>query len=163
MLNYNILALLTAAGRSHGIGGWAVLKWFSYVAFTLSIGYGTYLLYGIYFTPLALISAVGLASAHSRFFEMQGANLTTKTSWIETYFVLSWYKGDQSIPLYSWICMVMKGLLIGLPIFPFGLILVPLWPASYVVSFRYFNTSAIAEYLTGYYAGVALCLLTLLH
>jgi len=68
------IALLTAAGRSHGIGGWAVLRLFAIIAFTVAMGYGAYHLYGLYFAPLALVTLYGLTTGHGRFFAMQGAS-----------------------------------------------------------------------------------------
>lgn len=153
------IALLAAAGRSHGIGGWAVLKWFSLLAFTFSFGYAAFTLHGIYFAPLALVTLFGLSTGHGRFFVMQGANLNDPNpEWIEKNLVLRFYKGDITKPLYSWVCMGIKGLMIGLPVFPFGIALGLLWPAAYVVSNKCFKTTAIAEYLTGYFAGVIICL-----
>lgn len=153
------IALLTAAGRSHGIGGAAVLRWFSIIAFTACMGYGAYALYGLYYIPLAAVTFLGLNTGHGRFFAMRGADLNDPNpEWIETNLVLPWYKGNIQTPLYSWVCMGIKGLLIGFPIMPFGLILGLLLPAAYVASWKLFNTSAVAEYWRGYFVGVALCL-----
>jgi len=54
--------------------------------------------------------------------------------------------------------MDIKGIMIGFPIMPFGLALGLLWPASYAFSFKYTQSSALAEYLRGYFTGVILCL-----
>lgn len=154
------LSLYAAACRSHGIGGLGgVLKWFSLIVFTLGFGYGSYTLYGWFATPLVAATVFGLTTGHGRFFAMQGANLNDPNpEWIEKYLVLPWYKGNIQTPLYSWVCMGIKGIMIGLPIMPFGLALGLLWPASYAVSFKYTQSSALAEYLRGYFTGVILCL-----
>lgn len=57
-------------------------------------------------------------------------------------------------PAYSWAVMGFKGLLIGLPIFPFGLPLSFLWPASYLAGHEK------GEWLSG--ASVGLCLVVFL-
>lgn len=159
MPNTFFIALLTAAGRSHGIGGGPALRWFSIIAFTLAFAYGAHALYGWYATPLAIVTAMGLNTGHGRFFAMRGANLNDPNpEWIETAIVQRFYRGDVTKPIYSWLCMGTKGLMIGLPVFPFGIALGLLWPAAYVVSFRYVQSSLLAEYLTGYFAGVILCL-----
>lgn len=53
---------------------------------------------------------------------------------------------------YSWACMGFKGFMMGLPLFPFGLLLAFLWPASY--AFKKGDTR-LGEYLSG--ASLGLC------
>jgi hypothetical protein len=59
---------------------------------------------------------------------------------------------------YCWVFMGIKGFLIGLAAFPFGLALALLWPLSYWVGFRFWKDSAPAEWISGAYAGLVVCL-----
>jgi hypothetical protein len=59
---------------------------------------------------------------------------------------------------YCWLFMGLKGLLIGLPLAPYGLALAVLWPLSYYLSFRFTRDSVVAEYLSGACLGLILWL-----
>lgn len=58
---------------------------------------------------------------------------------------------------YCWTFMGLKGLLIGLPLAPAGIMLALLWPASYWIG-RKLNNAALCEYLAGASAGLAIFL-----
>jgi hypothetical protein len=60
---------------------------------------------------------------------------------------------------YCWAFMGLKGLLIGLPLLPFGVLLAVTWPLSYYLSFRFTKSSELAECLSGASAGAVICLL----
>jgi len=64
--------------------------------------------------------------------------------------------GDITKPHYSWVVMGCKGLLIGLPAFPCGLALTVLWPFAYFIGNRTEKDSAVAEYLSGMFAGIVI-------
>lgn len=65
---------------------------------------------------------------------------------------------------YSWVFMGLKGLLIGLPLFPLGLALAILWPLAYEIGWQATERSAkirdkmapteIGEYVTGAFTGL---------
>lgn len=69
---------------------------------------------------------------------------------------------------YCWLFMGLKGLLIGLPCFPFGLLLAWLWPLGYEIGWttrdhfpeitKKVAPTEIGEYLTGYFAGIVVLL-----
>lgn len=66
--------------------------------------------------------------------------------------------GDIYHPLYSWVCMGFKGLLVGIAALPFGIFLAILFPLSYWVGHRVFKKPEIAEYLSGACAGLIIAL-----
>ena len=56
---------------------------------------------------------------------------------------------------YSWVFMGLKGFLIGLLLFPYGLILAVLWPLSYYIGLRLVPPQwGLHEWLSG--AGVGM-------
>lgn len=59
--------------------------------------------------------------------------------------------------IYCWVFMGLKGLLIGLPAYPFGIALAVLWPLAYWISFVILKKdSAPAEWISGASAGILL-------
>ncbi len=103
------------------------------------------------------LSVLALSTGHGRFFGMKGANIADPNpEWVEKNIAAYVYKGDITKPLYSWICMGIKGLGIGLAIAPYGLLLAIAWPLSYAMSIKYFNDTAPAEYISFAFAGLAL-------
>lgn len=129
--------------------------------FALPFGCAAYISTGsalIGFVGYAL-SYFGMQTGHGRFYAMKGANLAdSNPEFIERY-IASWaYRGDITKPAYSWFCMGIKGLIIGLAAFPFGLALAVLWPLSYWASIKLENDTAMAEWLSGGFAGIVLTL-----
>lgn len=58
---------------------------------------------------------------------------------------------------YCRLFMATKGLMIGLPMFPYGLLLAPAWAASYWISFRVLKRGSMpAEWISGAAAGLAI-------
>lgn len=66
---------------------------------------------------------------------------------------MGWKLGEWQ---YCWLFMGLKGVLIGLPAFPFGLILGVLWPAAYAYGHQ--KRIGTDEFLTGVYAGLVVVL-----
>lgn len=66
------------------------------------------------------------------------------------------FKWSIYTPGYSWACMGFKGFLIGLPLFPLGLLLIVLWPLSYAI-----RGPVLGEWLSG--AALGVCLLLWRH
>lgn len=66
--------------------------------------------------------------------------------------------GDIYSPLYSWVCMGTKGFLIGLAAGWYGLLLVVLWPLAYWIGFRVEKSGAVAEWVSGMFAGMVIAL-----
>lgn len=158
------------AGRAHGAAvidevtgkptGWP--SWGRLAAtilFGVSFAAVNYELYGLWKLALALgaLSAAGLATGHGRFYAMQGANLSDpkpeQIEWvIVPLFTMFGWKVDK--PIYSWVCMGVKGLMIGAAAGPVGFSLAFLWPLAYSVSFRVKHDSAPAEWTTGGFAAL---------
>lgn len=62
---------------------------------------------------------------------------------------------------YSWVFMGLKGLLIGLPAFPFGLALAILWPQAYKIGWmtqKGDRATAIGEIASGLFAGLLIAI-----
>lgn len=60
---------------------------------------------------------------------------------------------------YCRLFMAFKGLMIGLPLFPYGLLLAPAWTASYAISFRVLKRDSMpAEWISGAAAGACVAL-----
>lgn len=151
------LVLMGFAGRAHGKGGWP--KWCKIAAkavLGLSFAVTNYALFEIWWLAIlaGILSAVGLSLGHGRFYNMQGANLDDPNPEKIERFVAIFYKGDITKPAYSWVCMGMKGLLIGLAAAPFGLVLAIAWPLCYWLSFKYTEDSPVAEVLSCLFAGI---------
>lgn len=158
-----LLLLVGLSGRLHGIGGIPFSRIASLVILTAGMALGGYWLWGWYAVPLAAITAFGFSTGHGRFFAMNGANTADPNpEWIEKYCVLWWYRGDITKPRYSWVCMGVKGLMIGAPIMPSGLLFGLAWPASYAFGMRYFTSTALGEWLSTFFAATMLVLIRIL-
>lgn len=128
------------------------------VFYSLSFLAASYMLFGNPFIAAALTGAsiFMMLKGHGRFYAMKGANINDPNpEWIETYLVLPWYPGDITKPIYSWVCMGIKGLGVGLFVFPYGLPLAILFPLSYYIAFKYTYDSAFAEWARGLFVGLA--------
>jgi len=59
---------------------------------------------------------------------------------------------------YCRLFMATKGLMIGLPLYPFGLALAVAWPLAYAISFRVLKRGSMpAEWISGAAAGLVIC------
>lgn len=107
-----------------------------------------------------LWSFVAMELGHGNFYRMTGVGggFTDRPQSIErlTRPIFSRLGGDITHPSYSWVNMGLKGLLIGLPAAPAGLLLVVLWPLSYHVGTRIEKAPALSEYLSGVAAALVL-------
>ena len=151
------LAIVSLAmGRSHGIGGIPLSRAVSTIAFVLIFGFGAYTLFGLWYAPLGLLSGVGIAIGHGEFYAMQGANPDSDMEPWEKYPRKLWNLLGRSeyTPAYSWYMMGLKGLIIGLPLGPFAVLVSAIWPTAYYISFKYTQSSALAEYLSAGFAGL---------
>ena len=166
------VVLMSFAGRAHGAAtedeltgkptGWPTWgRTAATVLVALSFAAANYLLFAVWWLALlsGALSAAFFSTGHGRFYDMKGANLNDpKPEWIEKY-IASWaWRGDLASPRYSWFCMGVKGLGVGLAAAPFGLALAYAWPALYAWSFRTKNDSAPAEHATGAAAGAVVIL-----
>ena len=70
-------------------------------------------------------------------------------------------KLDIYSPIYSWVCMGIKGALIGCVSIYASIALAVLWPLGYWLGHQYLKKPEYAEYITGFFAGVVLLCLIL--
>lgn len=169
-----IILAMTAAGRMHGIGtekdASAFLKavsrqckWVSRVIVGICFTYAAFKLFGAWYAPLGLIAPAAFTLGHGRFFEMKGANLNDPNPEdIERFGALwVWRKlgRDVQTPAYSQFCFAIKGALIALPLgfaAPLGAVV---WPTVYHYSWKWFKTSAVAEYVTMGIMGILIAII----
>lgn len=127
----------------------------------------------------ALVSYLGFQTGHGNFYAMNGVSLTnddpelieilripvfngfgnspmwsTRTTSFGVRPLYVRLGGDIHKPLYSWVCMGVKGTIVGLAAFPAGLLLALLWPFAYWLSFRVLKPadSATGECMVGAFA-----------
>lgn len=161
ILLFIILTTLAAfAGRAHGVGkeaGWpSWARVASVIYMSALFGITNYYLFGIlWLAPLAaFLTGWAFSTGHGRVYVMKGANLTDPNpEKLETLFGWIW-QGPIDRPAYSWFIMGLKGLIMGLGIIPFGLLLYIIWPACYSWSFKKYNDSAPAEWASCGFAGL---------
>lgn len=65
---------------------------------------------------------------------------------------------ESRSPQYCWLFMGLKGLLIGASLGWYGLPLAILWPLSYWISYKFTDSSELAEHLSGACAGLLVAL-----
>lgn len=109
------------------------------------------------FVIVAVWSYAAMQLGHGRFYKMTGANLADpEPEEIERY-IQKFYKGDITKPIYSWVCMGAKGLIIGLPIgLAPAVVNALLWPAAYFIGMRVLKNGAYAEVIAGAVVGALL-------
>lgn len=123
-------------------------EWLFAVPFALC----SYLLYGWWGVLGLFTTYLGMQLGHGNFWLMEGAgDKPERLEWL----VKKFYDNTDS-PLYSWICFGVKGFVIGLCVFPYGLALIPLWPLAYHLSWKYWNATAPAEWIAGGFSGIVL-------
>ena len=88
--------------------------------------------------------------------------LTKVVDWLADKFKVSKTKSDGKMSKwYSRLFMGVKGFLIGVPLFPFGIFLAIAWPFSYEY-FRNKDRHDLTEYVSGAFYGLSLALTMLL-
>lgn len=129
--------------------------------FALPFGVVAYLLAG---NPLLavigyFVTYLGMQLGHGNFYKMVGVNPTRDNpEKIEKLIrpIFTKLGGKLYNPFYSWVCMGVKGLIIGLAAFPFGFTLAVLWPLAYWLGWRIWNGTLMGEWLSGAFAGLVL-------
>jgi hypothetical protein len=133
------------------------------IMFSMPFGYCLYMSSGLWHVGVlgAIFSFLAMETGHGTVYGMNGYHSSQegRIQTIEKIIRPIYLKfgGDIYSPLYSWICMGFKGLLIGLAAFPFGLLLAILWPFSYWVGKVEGNTE-ISEWVSGMMAGLVIYL-----
>lgn len=113
----------------------------------------------------AVWSYIAIELGHGTFFAMKGYDSPDNPARKQTteYVIQPIYEllgGDKHDPLYSWINMGFKGLLIAAPTLPYGAPLVIGWPVAYWIAFRLLKKdSAPAEMISGAFMGGVLWLM----
>lgn len=169
---------MCADGRMHGIGLdddaplWeriiaAPFRILSTAIMGICSALASIALYGVFGFAGGALSAWAICWGHGNFYGMKGSNpLGNGPEKIETRFARPiWLKlgGDIYTPAYSWWCMGLKWLAMGLGFGPWGWTLAIFAPAAYTVSMYRFKTSALAEWLTTIYAGMLMAHILLTH
>lgn len=158
-----IALLMVVSGRMHGIGS-SWMRTFSTVAFAVAMAVACSHLFGIWYAPLALISVRAFKFGHGNFYQMQGVALDADHPETIERYGARWvwqkiFRGSIHTPAYSWWCMGLKWLLVGIVIPPLGLTFALFAPAAYQFSFHFTKLNALAEWLTTIYAGMILWIL----
>lgn len=123
--------------------------------------YASWVLWGdllpYYLIPVLALATTyfGIQVGHGNVYNMgTSPDLPDSPRGLDRYF--GWlgriFGKPRSAP-YCWCLMGMKGLWIGLPIFPFGLALAFLWPWSYYISFTRWRDSLPAEWISHGFLG----------
>jgi hypothetical protein len=137
--------------------------------FALPFGYASYVLYDTWWIALIgyVISWMAYETGHGTFYKMVGYQDHNRPDpdkprkqkleyVVEPIFKLFAISKEQSA--YSWACMGLKGLLIGLPLGWYAPFLAILWPSAYWLGRRYEKSGAVSEYLSGMAAGTVILL-----
>lgn len=132
--------------------------------FSLPFGYAAYATTGRWWMGMIgwLWSFVAMELGHGTVYGMSGyrSGVAGRIQTIERLVRPIYTRLGGSIyhPLYSWLCMGLKGLLIGLPLGIFAPLIAVLWPAAYWVGHRVENQPEVAEWLSGMFAGLVVFL-----
>lgn len=134
------------------------LTWLPEALFGLCIGLATGYEYGWLWTlPAFAWSYIFMQSGHGTFYNMQGwqSSNPDRKQTLEYVVrpVFNLFGWSIYTPRYSWACMGLKGAMIGLPLFPFGLLLAFLWPLAYAI-----KDSELGEWLSGAFTGLCIVL-----
>jgi hypothetical protein len=121
--------------------------------------------------PIAIIAYLAMETGHGNAYHMGFAETTFPDRWQTLDYVvrpimrgITWVAAYAGLilslrprsPIYCWLFMGLKGLLIGLPLGIYGLPLAILWPLAYYISFRLTRSSETAEWLSGGFAGLTM-------
>lgn len=153
------IPVMAFLARLSGGGSFAskIPSWIPEAVFAGLIGLAAAICWGWWFAFTAIWSYFWMQAGHGTVYNMKGwaSRDPNRIQTIEKIIRPLFLKlgGDIRTPLYSWLCMGFKGLMIGLPLFPFGLLLAVLWPASYAV-----KDTVWGEWLSGAATGVCMCL-----
>lgn len=134
------------------------------IIFAVPFGYCAYHTSGLWYVGLIgfITSYFAMEMGHGTIYGMTGwrSDDPDRIQTIEKIVRPIYIKlgGNIYNPLYSWVCMGLKGLLIGLAAFPFGLLLAALWPFSYWIGHRVEKNPAVAEWVSGMMAGLVIYL-----
>lgn len=169
LLALEIFLLMAAAGRMHGIGGIPGGRILSTAIIGFGFALGGVTLYGSWGALSGALSAWAFCWGHGNFYAMQGVSqgrdelegIEKETRWL--WFILRPNRNSIYAPAYSWWCMGLKWLAIGAAVLPYGVAIAIFAPAAYTVSFRYTESSALAEWLTTIFAGLVIAYLCLIH
>lgn len=154
------IPLMSLLARLHG-ASWKPKRFPAGWAFAIPFGVAAYISTGSVLFGIVgvVISYLGIQLGHGNFYAMQGSEIIDQPESIEKIIrpVCRFLRIDHTKPIYSWLCMGVKGLIIGLPAFPNGLILSLAWPFSYWLSFRVLKRESMpAEWISGAFAGAVL-------
>lgn len=159
--------IMAFLARLSGGGLFAPKIWSRLPELCFAIPFGVYagMEYGWYWGVMAWVwSFFAMEMGHGTFYGMQGYNDHNRESenpriqTLEKVFrpIYTALGGNIYHPAYSWVGMGLKGLLIGLPIAPWGLLLAFLWPVSYWIGHRIERNPAVAEWVSGMMSGMVL-------
>jgi hypothetical protein len=133
--------------------------------FGAAFGYAAYLATGLWWLGMAgaIWSWLWMETGHGNIYRMTGIDgkFPDAPERIERWggrWLFERLGGRITTPAYSWWCMGIKGLMIGLPAAPAGLLLAILWPASYWIGHRVERQPEVAEWLSGLMAGAVIAL-----
>lgn len=164
MFSFLIPLIASLITRTHG-GGLipkfpkSILK----VMFGAMFGIACFLLTGnVFISALgALVSSFSYALGHGTFYGMKGYESSNLERIEKIEYVVrpifKFLKLNIYSSLYSWICMGIKGLLIGLPLLYLAPLMAVLWPTAYWIGrIVEDENNEVAEYLSGLFAGTLL-------
>lgn len=137
------------------------------VLFAVPFGVYAWIEYGWYWGVVGFVcSCYAMEMGHGTFYAMNGYNDHNRESdkpriqTLEKVFRPLYIRlgGNIMKPAYSWYMMAIKGMLIGLPAAPWGLLLAALWPLSYWIGHRVEKNAEVSEWVSGMAAGLVLAL-----
>ena len=165
-----LIPLMAFIARGAG-ADWFKLKTVFGLLFGLAFGFTAYNVYGHWVAGLLgfLVSWRGFEFGHGTFYAMIGYHdhnrdpskpdvprIQTLEKVVRPIYTR--LGGDIYNPLYSWVCMGVKGLLIGLAAGWYGLLLAVLWPFAYWVGHRIEKQPEVAEWISGMFAGLIIAM-----
>lgn len=167
-----IMAILSRASGSDGRFGtlWTGWSGLPELLYGAVFGCCCYAVTNNYWLSLALaiISWRGMELGHGTFYNMKGWQGIEMGTQIKPrmqeldyplLFLFSLFHADPQKPIYSWIAMGIKGLLIGCPLLAFAPLQSVLFVFAYAVNRRYFaGRPELAEWTAGAGAGVTCAL-----
>lgn len=164
-MTFLLIPFMSFLARGAG-ADWFKLKTLFGVIFGAVFGLTAYHVYGHWVAGLVgfLISWRGFEFGHGTFYAMKGysddKNNPSRIQTLEKLIrpIYTRLGGDIYSPLYSWVCMSVKGLLIGLAAGWYGVLLAIIWPFAYWVGHRVEKQPEVAEWISGMFAGLIIVL-----
>lgn len=137
------------------------LTWLPEAVFSLVVGLVSYKIHGPWWASVGLLTYIAFQSGHATAYHMgrnpaaaQGKRKQTLSYIVDPICkALGWTLGERP---YCYLFMGLKGLLIGLAVAPWGLLMAALWPIAYDLG-RIRNNET-AELLSGAFMGAVLWL-----